>query len=335
MTFQELQTRCKNRVFDCITVVVDDIFQELAQMQRIRGIVPGDLRICTQETDPGLKNDAGTLVYKEKRASFFYENIELMIVEPVEGDTIYKKYLEQYGPSICCVRERVTEDMFVQMEERFRSKGIDIAQKMESDSCTALWADLTKEIGILFELVTENSEKPYPFHTIPEKLVQINITTPDVRETIEKITDILEIGPWEVGRQCNQTATKTGFRVNGKLEDIDFDFLLAILPCGNLEWEVIEPVKGQLCYNEFLERRGAGYHHILQEIPQADWTAVQEKFFAKGIEMASKGSIGPIDWCYMDTEKELKFYTELRSDAVMTKLPEGYVQYFYPEAEEV
>ena len=37
------------------------------------------------------------------------------------------------------------------------------------------------------------------------------------------------------------------------------------------------------------------------------------------------------DWCYMDTEKELQYFMELRTDAVMDKLPDGYLQYFYPD----
>ena len=86
-----------------------------------------------------------------------------------------------------------------------------------------------------------------------------------------------------------------------------------------------------LVYNDFLERRGIGFHHILKEIPQAQWEEKKADYAKKGVNMTSKGSIGPIDWCYMDTEKEFGFYTELRTDAVMTQLPEGYLAYFYPE----
>lgn len=333
MNFKELQERCKNRNFDQIVVVVKDIFQELADMQRIKNVTPGNLRVCTHKTDPGLQNADGSLEYSERRATFFYENTEICIVQPMEGETVYKKYLDRFGECICCVRERIAPEAFDSMVESFRRKQLKVAQWITSDKGKSAWLDLTEELGILFEIISDDSEKIVPSHVIHERIAQINITTPDVQKTIEMLSDYLEIGPWEVGRQCNATVHDYGFRVDGKLEAADFEFLLAILPCGNIEWEVIEPVKGPLVYYDFLNRRGIGYHHVLQEIPQAQWTSVQEQYEKNGAGLACKGSLGPVDWCYMNTEDNLHFYTELRNDAVMTRLPDGYFAYFYPEPE--
>lgn len=332
MTFEELQNRCKGRVFDRIVVVVKDIFDEIAQMQRLMNVTPCDVRICTNETNPGLKNKLGDIAFVQRQASYYYENIEMMIVQPVEGNTLYKDFLEQFGEGICSVREHVSTEAYDRMEQKFTDKNLTIVQRRADEQSKTLWLDLRKELGIVYEMTTENETQNKERTIIPEKIAQVNITTPDVNDTIKKVADILEIGPWEVGRQCNRTVTDYGFRVDGELKDIEFDFLLAILPCGNLEWEAIEPVKGQLCYNEFIERRGIGFHHILKEVRQAEWTDVQNTFAENEIEMASKGKVGPIDWCYMDTEKELKFYSELRTDAVMTQLPDGYFEYFYPES---
>lgn len=329
MTFQELQNRCKGRVFDRIVIVVNNIFDEMAAMQKLMHVTPGDVRISTNVTNPGLKNKSGELVFIQKQVSYYYENIEMMIVQPIEGDTLYKDFLEQNGEGICSVRELVSKETYDRMEQKFKDKNLTIAQTKENEQSKALWLDLRKELGIVFEMTTEEPTKPST--VIPEKIAQVNITTPDVNATIQKVADILEIGPWEVGRQCNRTVTDYGFRVDGEVKEIEFDFLLAILPCGNLEWEAIEPVKGQLCYNDFIERRGIGFHHILKEVSEADWTSVQKDYANNGIEMASKGKVGPIVWCYMDTEKELKFYSEMRTDAVMTQLPDGYFEYFYPE----
>lgn len=327
MMDQELLQRCRNRNFDQIVVVVKDLFQEMAAMQKIKKVVPGDIRLCTGElcTGPGA-----ALAYTEKRATYFYENINLCIVQPVSGETLYKKYLDRFGEGICCVRERVSRELFDRAMEKFRENHLNIAQFKNTDENTSAWIDLSDELGILFEIITEDSEKQNPLHTISEKIAQINITTPNVRQTIEKLVAYLEIGPWEVGRQCNATAHDCGFLVDGVVKDAEFDFLLAILVCGNIEWEVIEPVKGPLVYYDFLKRRGPGYHHVLQEIPQARWQQVIAQYEENDAPLACKGSLGPIDWCYMDTEDALHFYSELRSDAVMDRLPDGYVQYFYP-----
>ena len=145
------------------------------------------------------------------------------------------------------------------------------------------------------------------------------------------LSETLEIGPWEVGRQSNAIIKNPAFRVDGVLKDVEFSFLVGILVCGNIEWEVIQPEKGPLVYSDFIAKRGIGFHHILKEVPQADWEQCKAQYAADGILLSCQGTIGPIDWCYMDTEKELKYFMELRTDAVMDKLPDGYLQYFYPD----
>lgn len=333
MTFQELQERGKGRNFDRIVVVVKDIFDEISELQRVTDVTPHDVRICDQNNAPGLKNDQGELNYTQRQASYFYENTELCVVQPVKGDTIYQRFLDRFGEGLCCVRERVSEEMFAQMEAKFVEKNLKIAQRQESADCKALWLDLMDELGIVFELTTEDSAKVEPTSRIPQRIAQVNITTPNVKDTITRLVDYLEIGPWEVGAQATECTHDTGFlQADGSFKDEEFKFLLAIIPCGNIEWEVIEPVKGSLCvYRDYLERRGVGFHHILKEVPMAQWDQMIKSFDDKGIKMACKGGLGPISWCYYHTENQIHFHSEFRDDAVMDKLPDGYVQYFYPE----
>lgn len=332
MTFQELKKRCANRYFDQIVVVVKDIFAEMAEMRRIMNAMPGDIRVCTDQTDAGLTDGKETIAYTEKRATFFYENTSICVVQPVEGNTLYQKYMDKYGEGICCVRERIAAADYAAMVESYAKKGFVPVQIMKNDKCEKAWFDFTAEFGGLFEIISDDSEKIVPSYVIPDKIQQINVTTPDVEKTIEIIANLLEIGPWELGRQNKTTIHDYAFRNNGVLDpEVDFEFIVAILPCGNFEWEAIQPIKGPLVYNDFIERHGVGYHHVLVEVPQAEWQNTFTKFAANNVDLACKGSIGPVDWCYFDTERQLKFYTEMRTDAPMTKLPDGYFIKFYPE----
>ena len=334
MTFQELKKRCENRNFDQIVVLVKDIFAEMAEMRRIMGAAPGDVRVCTDKTDAGLVNAAGPIAYTERRATFFYENTAMCIVQPVEGDTLYQKYMDKYGEGICCVRERIPAADYAAMVESYTKKGYAPVQTMENDTCKKAWFDFSAEFGGLFEIISDDSAKIVPSYVNPDKIQQINVTTPDVEKTIEIIADLLEIGPWELGKQNKKTVRNHAFRNNGVLDpEVDFEFVVAILPCGNIEWEAIQPLKGPLVYNDYIERHGVGYHHILVEVPVAEWQNTFTTFANNNIGLACKGSVGPVDWCYMDTEKELKFYTEMRTDAPMTKLPDGYFMKFYPAEE--
>lgn len=331
MNFNELKERCKNRNFDQIVIVTNDIFKKLAEFNRIEHVTPGSVVIRTNETDPGLSIDGQEISFTERQAVICYENTSLCIVEPAEGDTIYKKYLDRFGNGICCVRERIPETDWDQTLAHYTEKGACIAQTITNDTCHAIWLDLTDELGILFEAIRDDSTSPKPDHVYPARIAQINISTPDLKGTIARLTDLFEIGPWEVGDQCNATAHDYAFRVNGQLVPQDFSYLLAILVCGNIEWEVIEPVKGKLVYSEFIESHGIGFHHILQEYRVKDWYPVLEDYASNDIALNCKGSLGPVDWCYMDTSKELGFFKEMRTDAVMEQLPEGYFQFWYPK----
>lgn len=331
MNYKELVERCKNRNFDEIVVVTKDIFQEIANLDRIEHVTPGEISVRTERTDPGLQAGGETLTYTERSATVFYENTSLRLVQPVEGNTIYRRYLDRFGEGLCCIRERINVDCWESTLDQLKAKGQKAAQIIDNDRCKAVWFDLMDTLGIVYEVIREDSQGATPSHTVSARISQINISTPDVRKTIASITELLEIGPWEVGCQSNGCVTDYGFRVDGKLEAPEFAFLLAILVCGNIEWEVIEPVKGPLVYNEFIESHGVGFHHILQEYPKERWQEVLEDYDANGIELNCKGKLGPVEWCYMDTSKELGFFKEMRTDAVMDRLPEGYLQFFYPE----
>ena len=56
---------------------------------------------------------------------------------------------------------------------KLESKGINIAQRMESPVCKAAWVDLTDTLGILFEIITGESETPDPNYVVPMRIAQI------------------------------------------------------------------------------------------------------------------------------------------------------------------
>lgn len=333
MTFEQLTERCKDRYFDQIVVVVKDLSKQMAAMQRIKKVMAGDVRVCNEVTDPGLATKDGVIAYTEKRATYFYKNIQVCMVEPVAGDTLYQKFLDRFGEGICCVRERVSKDMFDYMKGKFVENNLDAAQTMKSETCEAAWVDLMEDMGIVFGIITEDSAALTPYYTIDETINQVNISTPSAQGTIEKLAKYFEIGPFEMGRQCNSTAHSYGFKQDGVVKPAEFEFYLVMNVTGNIEWEVIQPVKGPLCYTDFLNRRPiGGFHHLLQEIAVDAWEETIKHYEDQGALTNCKGSIGPIDWIYMDTEDELHYYSEMRrANGVMEQLPDGYLMYFWPE----
>ncbi|MCC8149970.1 MAG: VOC family protein [Lachnospiraceae bacterium] len=333
MNYEELVERSKGRYFDRITVLTKDIFQEVANLADILNAAPCNLRMVSDRTDGGLTRCGQEISYEQRQASFYFSNTEICVVQPVSGNTIYREYLDQYGEGICCVRERIPAAEYEAALKKYEEKGLKTAQVLENDQCRMAWFDIRNPLGILFSIVADDSVFPEKTVENASRIAQINITTPDVRKTIEQVTELLEIGPWEVGCQNKRTVTNSGFLADGELRDVEFEFYVAILVCGNIEWEAIQPFKGPLVYNDFLARRGIGYHHILMEAPESDWEKVESEYQSKGIQMSYKGQVGPVQWCYMDTESRIHFFMELRTDAVMDQLPDGYLCYMYPEQE--
>jgi len=330
VTASELTEWCRNRYFDLIVVVTKDIFGKMSNMQKIQKDIPGSISICTQNESPLTGRDGKPVEYTQKQASYYYSNTGICFVEPVEGDTLYSRYYDRFGEGLCCIRERVSAEEMRRLDKHFEDKGFCPVQRMKSGSSQAFWLDLTEELGILYEVYSSDLQEEPAFRN-DMRIAQINISTAHLQKTIGFITGLLGIGPWEVGRQCSAVAHDTAFMVERELKDQEFSFLLAILVCGNIEWEVIEPEKGTLVYSDFIGRRETGFHHILQEIPQGKWAARIDTYARDGIKLNCKGGLGPVNWCYLETEKELGFYLELRTDAVMDKLPDGYLQYYYPE----
>ena len=94
LNFKELQERAKGRNFDQITVVSRDIFQELANLSLVFPVAPGKVRTETEQNHPGLTVGKQEITYTQMCTTIYYQNTSLQVVQPVEGDTIYQRYLD-------------------------------------------------------------------------------------------------------------------------------------------------------------------------------------------------------------------------------------------------
>ncbi len=65
--------------------------------------------------------------------------------------------------------------------------------------------------------------------------------------------------------------------------------------------ELIEPVRGESLYTEFLKSRGPGLHHIAFDVP--DFGATVAALEDSGLELLAKGQMGPgSQFAYFDCE---------------------------------
>lgn len=141
------------------------------------------------------------------------------------------------------------------------------------------------------------------------KYKQIAWVVRDVQQAMEHYWNVLGIGPWDVRHFTPKTVRD--FHVHGKRVNEDFAFICAVCWEGEVEFELIQPIKGPNIYWDFLERKGEGLHHIKEIVSDADMPAVLADFKAKGIAVLQTGWIDNDVHYYLDTEQQLSFVYEV------------------------
>ncbi|CQD18968.1 flavoprotein [Mycolicibacterium conceptionense] len=93
--------------------------------------------------------------------------------------------------------------------------------------------------------------------------VQIAWVTADLDATEQALTSLLRARRWVRMPAVHFSAETCSYR--GRPADFVADISLSY--AGDTQLELIAPVSGQSVYTEFLDRHGAGLHHICIELP--------------------------------------------------------------------
>jgi len=88
--------------------------------------------------------------------------------------------------------------------------------------------------------------------------------------------------------------------VSGKPADYEVDIRLAEGGVGQLQFELIEPIKGETPVKEFLEKKGEGIHHLAFIVDDLDKETA--KMAEKGFRVTQSGKTPDARWAYFDTD---------------------------------
>jgi hypothetical protein len=135
------------------------------------------------------------------------------------------------------------------------------------------------------------------------KVSQVGIIVKDIRKTMAAMERVFGATPDKEGNVC-----PTNRRYHGK--EGDFDALIALYDFANIQIELIEPLRGDNIWQEFLDKHGEGIHHIRFNVEDND--AAINDMAEKGIEVSQSGdSLTPgLRWTYFDSEDALGFIVE-------------------------
>lgn len=89
--------------------------------------------------------------------------------------------------------------------------------------------------------------------------------------------------------------------VRGESSEYDMDLRICRDGMGGLVLELIQPLKGKSIYDEFLEEKGEGMHHVCYNVEDLDKEiAEMEK---AGFKVIQTGGTDGAKWAYFDTDK--------------------------------
>ena len=142
----------------------------------------------------------------------------------------------------------------------------------------------------------------------PMPISQIAIVVADVHATMRAYHEALGWGPWNVYEHKPPALHDT--HLHGKEQA--FTMIGAETRVGPIVVELIQPGEGPSIYNEWLETKGEGLHHIAcMAHSQEESDAIKARFAGMGAGVLMGGRIGEtIEFYYLDTEPMLKVIVE-------------------------
>ncbi len=131
---------------------------------------------------------------------------------------------------------------------------------------------------------------------------QVAVVVRDLDRAMERYVDEVGIGPWSV-----YTFSPDWIRMTFRGEERGYVMKLALAQVGDVMYELIEPVQGPNTYEEFLNARGEGLHHLGYFVDDID--AAIEEMEGKGFPLLQSGrgfgTEGDGAYAYFETEDAL------------------------------
>jgi hypothetical protein len=152
-------------------------------------------------------------------------------------------------------------------------------------------------------------------------LIEVCWVTADHRRTMRGLVE-LGLGPWRVYTFDSTTVTQ---RTYGGRE-ADFGIKVCFADVGDMALEIMQPLWGPSIFQEFLDTRGEGIHHLAFDAEGRPWPERLATFEQRGFPLAQSGR-------FMDANAFAFFATEAVAGTTFETydIPPGFE---WPEPEE-
>jgi methylmalonyl-CoA/ethylmalonyl-CoA epimerase len=138
--------------------------------------------------------------------------------------------------------------------------------------------------------------------SLGKEIIQVGILVRDVSETAKRLEKLIGIGPFEILGPDYRDLTYRG--KSGK-----FKMRIALARAVPIQIELMQPLHGEMIYDEFAKRRGYGLHHL--GIKTDNMEESMKEMEEKGFRVIQSGNRPGVKWAYLSTEDQTDVIFEL------------------------
>lgn len=316
-----------------IGVVVKDLKKTMENYYDVLGWGPWRVYELRNPRHHNTKLRGEDVKYSSRIAETTVGNIDFELIEPLDGPSIYKEHLEEYGEGLHHIACMGTGLNYEKTLEKFEKSGFTKTMSGSIDSIDYYYLNTEAKLKIILESGSGHASSLKPDWIFPKEMddnkqkitvTQIGVVVKDIRESLKNYTELLGWGPWNVYELEKSRLDHT--EVYGEVTE--YTSIIAETNLGNIDFELIEPVSGPNIYKEYIEQHGEGLHHLACMGSDSDHEEIFRKFRDKGFKKTMTGRIdGKIEYYYLDTDSKLKVIFESGSGHARSLTP----SWVYPD----
>ena len=300
-----------------VGIIVRDIEKTVSDYWNILGIGPHVI-VTVEPTGNYAMTYMGKPAKFKFRASFAQAGqVELELIQSIEGYTIYSDYLNEHGEGAHHIRS--VPDSMPAMDrnvEAMSSNGFPLLMGgHDGNEVGFAYIDTTKALKTIWEAVKMPDSPPNvpaviyppdqqevsPARIKVQAISRIGIVVKDVEKVAADYRDIMGIGNWKISDMDSSSILYKG-------ETVKTAWKSARAIAGPMQLELIQPLRGDNIFNDFIHKHGEGIHHIQFIVNDIEET--EDIMSIEGFPVLMKGESADGSFAFFDTTDPLKIIWE-------------------------
>jgi hypothetical protein len=304
-------------------VVVRDARRAAEEFSDVFGIQSWGIHRLKTGDDFTIKSAGVTVDAELIIATGGTHNLKFDLIQPVSGETIFQEFLTRGGPGVHDLTTHVmTPADFSALAPRLTHEGIGVLQSLQVRGRFDIhYLDTAGQLATIVKIVVPQPDQRVFDASDADQLVRVDVAPATRRLPIDKpyhvcvvthhrrlsvqesFRRLFGIERWfELDSQTGVNATDPHHRK--RLGDWRFRTVSGRRDAFCIE--IVETMRGRNGYQDMLDTRGEGIHHVMTTICGLDrFQAAERELESAGYARIQDGITGPIFYAYLASEEKL------------------------------